>query len=129
MEGRARVTVGRGVEVPLAARRASSAREDGAMSFVEVGREARTGASNRGSSMAAVMVGGVAACSRDFSRFERSSPRLGLAPIISATFPQQLEPLQTQEEDSKRSHSISYTLAMDINRLKTHVLSPQHTAP
>jgi hypothetical protein len=90
MEGRARVTVGRGVEVPLAARRASSARDEGAMSFVEVGREARTGASNRGSSMAAVLAGGSAAWSRDFSRFERCSPRLGLAPSNSATFPHSL---------------------------------------
>jgi hypothetical protein len=55
--------VGRGVDEALAARRASRAREDGAMSFDEVCMDARTGASNRGSSMAAVMAGDVTACS------------------------------------------------------------------
>ena len=45
-----------GAEVPLATRRASRTRVDGAMNVVDVANDARTGANIRGSSMAAQLL-------------------------------------------------------------------------
>lgn len=62
-----------GAAEPLATRRASRTRVEGAVKAVDVANDARTGANIRGSSMAVLLLekAGVRGCNCDFSRYPR----------------------------------------------------------